>query len=244
MIGIRECNQFFQDERDNTMIRGITMKEFLITNELKPYVKRYLDKYEDTEYYRRKAYALYYSSLSNFRPSEAIKLYRKANSKSVLDPCAGWGGRCYGAMEYGANYIGFDTNINLKEPYDNFITTYNKGNKKIEIHFEDSAKVDYSKYQYDTVLTSPPYYKREPYNNMPSYKSPKEFYDKFLQPMISNSYKFLSIGGYYYLNVPQKMYETVVNIIGRECDEAITYRKIKRNTTDYSEYVYLWIRTS
>ena len=242
--GLKECNALFLEERDNTPCRNYSFNIFkqIPLNQLKSYEQRYLTIYKDIESSRRKLYNLYYSSISNFRPSEAIRMYQIAQSKCILDPCAGWGGRCFGAMTFGADYIGFDTNINLKEPYNQLITTYNTHNKKIQINYEDSSLVDYSKYIYDTVLTSPPYYKREQYNHMPDYNTPTEFNNKFLKPMIQNTYKHLQPGGYFFINLPQKYYDILVEYIDRDCDDKYQYRKASRNTTKYTEFIYCWIK--
>lgn len=243
-LGLKECNKYFMIERDNTSVRHISFNEFRIKplNDMKDYEKRYLDTYGDNEKMRRKLYVMYYSSLTNFRPSQAIKIYTMAKSKIVLDPCAGWGGRCFGAMIYGCDYIGFDTNTNLQSCYEGLVKEYNTLNKKIELHYEDSSLVDYSKYIYDTVLTSPPYYTRETYNNMPEYKSQKDFNERFLKPMIQNSYKHLQPKGVFCVNLPHKYYENMVEFIGKECDMKVEYSKTKRNTTEYFEYIYCWIK--
>jgi hypothetical protein len=92
--GLKECNKYFIKEREDTIIRGLSFTQFKLKpiGELKQYEQRYLNKYEDTEAIRKKLYSLYYSSISNFRPSNAIRLYEIAKTKVVLDPCAGWGG--------------------------------------------------------------------------------------------------------------------------------------------------------
>ena len=56
-----------------------------------------------------------------FKSSTAKYIYKLFNSKSVLDFTAGWGGRMLGASSLGINYIGIDTNINLKIGYENMI---------------------------------------------------------------------------------------------------------------------------
>lgn len=244
--GLIACNKYFMKERDNTICRGISYTTFksIEIDKLKHCEKRYLDTYGDNETNRKRLYSLYYSSVSNFRPSEAIRLYEIAKSKVVLDPCSGWGGRCFGAMSYSADYIGFDTNINLKECYKDLIKEYNIHNKNIIINFEDSSKIDYSNYVYDTVLTSPPYYKRELYNNMPNYNTPREFKNNFLKPMICNVYKHLQPGGFLFINLPDKYYKLLIEYIGRECNAKYEYRKTKRKLCMYIEYIYCWIKPS
>lgn len=244
MQGIRECNKYFLEERDNTVCKGISYHDFkhIDFSQLKQYEQRFLTKYGDTDTTRRRLYSLYYGSLTNFRPSQAISMYTIANTKTILDPCAGWGGRCFGAMSYGANYIGFDTNIHLEQPYKKLIEEYNLHNKDISIYFEDSSTADFSRFTYDTVLTSPPYYKRELYRHMPAYTSPSDFHCRFLKPMLSNAYLHLQPGGHFFINLPSSFYSNIVDALSRDCDAKYEYRKTKRNNTTYTEYIYCWIK--
>jgi hypothetical protein len=61
--------------------------------------------------------------------------------------------------------------------------------------------------------------------------------------MIRNSYKHLAPGGHFCMNVPKGMYTLLVDILG-EADILEPYYKISRNTTTYSEYIYIWQKPS
>jgi hypothetical protein len=188
---------------------------------------------------------LYHGSISSFKPIIAEIIYKKFNPKSILDFSAGWGGRFLGAYILDIPYIGFDTNKELKEPYENMTKILNS--KKQKIIFKDSSKIDFSKYNYDMVFTSPPYYNLERYENMPIYKDKQEFNEKFLYPVIINSYKHMK-KGHYILNIPKNMYEDIINNnILKKADEIIplhiSNRNIKKkelSESDYSENIYVW----
>ena len=103
-----------------------------------------------------------------------MELYSRFKPKSVLDFTMGWGGRLVGACALDVpNYIGIDSNKQLKEPYQRMVKLLNKlgTNTKINLMFKDALKVDYSKLDYDCVLTSPPYYNVEVYEGMLPKKS-------------------------------------------------------------------------
>jgi len=227
--------------------RGQSFDEFLESDEPnKPYYKKFIDKRGNTLKAKYDAFQLYSGSINCFKPIIAKKLYQRYNPTTILDFCAGWGGRCIAAMACDINYIGFDTNIHLKEAYEelNYPTT-----SKVEIHIEDSSLVDYSQYTYDMVFTSPPYFKTraiEVYEGMPDYKNRNDFNESFLFPVIENTYAHLSKGGIYALNIPLYMYDDIKNILG-ECNTKIPLKISKRSSIkkfggEYSEYIYVWLK--
>jgi len=61
---------------------------------------------------------------------------------------------------------------------------------KVTLIFKPSEQVDFSKYDYDLVFTSPPYFMIERYEKMPPYKSKQEFLENF----------FFSAGHFYYIS--------------------------------------------
>ena len=245
--GLAECDEFFKPLRAKTRCRGWTREEVYAApiEAFREYEQRFLKKNIETRgeaSARRALNDLYFGSVANFRPAEAIKLYKHVGATSILDPCAGWGGRCFGAMELNIPYRGYDTNENLRNAYAKLITKYEKG-ALTQVYFEDSSKADFSRLEYDCVLTSPPYWDRELYENMPEYKTKEEFNDNFLKPMIENAYKYLKPGGAMCFNVPAKMYNVIKRIF-RECDDKIEYSNQHRNATvKYKEYIYIWRKT-
>lgn len=242
-FGIHECNKYFLQHRIATKCRGYTRIEFIENPPIHiGYVRRFIERNEPIKKSRLETlqccYDIYFGTVTNFRPAEAIRIYTKYNATSILDPCAGWGGRCFAAMHCNIPYFGYDTNIDLAPAYDAFIKEYTNSSTA-QITFEDSAKADFSKLTYNMVFTSPPYWSREQYKHMPNYKNKKDWITTFLEPMIRNSYKYLAPGGHYCINVPKKMYPLLVNILG-EADIHEPYHKLARNTTTYSEYIYIW----
>jgi tRNA1(Val) A37 N6-methylase TrmN6 len=164
----------------------------------------------------------------------------------IIDPCAGWGGRLLGAMvNDDIKYIGFDTNTNLKKPYKELINMLNVKDRA-KIIFKDSSKVNYSKYKYDMVFTSPPYFNVEVYDNMKKEKTKIEWLDNFLFPMIKNSYKYLSKNGYFILNIPIDIFEHVKNIMGNPIKKIplhlVSRNLEKLNSKEYKEYIYIWLK--
>ncbi len=184
-------------------------------------------------------FRLYYGSINQFKPFISKYIYCEYKPKTVLDFSAGWGGRLLGAMSLpNIKYIGFDTNIELKKPYEEIIEQLGVKDRA-KIIFKDSAKIDYSKYDYDMVFTSPPYYTIEKYENMPIYKDKKDWYDKFLFPVIRNTFNNMQNNGHFILNIPIDIYDEVKNILGKE-DEKISLHMQKRHKFDYKEFIYVW----
>ena len=104
-------------------------------------------------------YRINRGSIVFFKSAQAIYCYKKFNPKKVLDPTMGWGGRLLGAWAMGLDYIGIDTNLNMKSAYEDMIETLKKYDEKIgrpspkmEIIWDSCLNVDYSKLDYDFVL--------------------------------------------------------------------------------------------
>ena len=79
---------------------------------------------------------------------------------------------------------------------------------------------------------------------MPVYKDRNDFYEKFLFPVIINSYKNLKKGGVFALNISIDMYEDVKTILGSTeimIPLAITNR-YSGKTPVYKEYIYVWMK--
>ena len=220
----------------------------------KKFIKNMLQYYEEVknknktknEYIvYKEVYNICISAINIFRPLMAMEVYAMYKPTAVLDFCAGWGGRLVGACALNIKeYIGIEINKGLKEPYAklaSFLTDEErKVDTKISMYFEDAAKFDFSKVEYDMVLTSPPYYSLEKYPNNVNYESKKEMNEKFYEPIIRNSYAHLKSGGHFCLNINKEIYENVcVNVLG-EATTILPFKKSKRQN-DYSESIYVWI---
>ena len=264
-----KCNKINQ----RSLIGNKSMDFFTFSPRLKTKGKKGLSfvEYEKTNRYKEKEYEhrlykmgmeahknpakakynvfrLYYDSISAFKPIIAKHIYCKFNPTTVLDFSAGWGGRAIACMALNINYIGFDTNTDLKEPYKKMIKTL-PHTSDIKITFKDSSKVDYSKYNYDCVFTSPPYFRTskptETYENMPEYKDREDFNNRFFFPVVTNTYKHLKNGGHYILNIPIDMYDDIKKVIGK-ASKKFPLQLASRNDPNadvvYKEFIYIWVK--
>jgi 16S rRNA G966 N2-methylase RsmD len=202
---------------------------------------------------RYNLFQLYYGSINQFRPAEAKRLYCRLEPKvGILDFSAGWGGRCLGAMAYGIPYVGIDANTNLKKSYEQMVKTLNK-DADVQFVFKPSETVDFSKYKYDLVFTSPPYFTIEEYEKMPDYGSKQGFLDKFFKPVVREAWKHLQSPGYMALNMPKEMYDAVkkelppihkrlrLPVMSRHPTNAVKGRQIGETEKGArSEGIYVW----
>jgi hypothetical protein len=267
LIGENACNQSSRSRIGNNIVDYFTFTERLntkgkyninffefITNieefKQKKFIQNMLNYYETVKNKNKtknnyvvlkEVYNICISAINIFRPILAMEIYVKYKPKCILDFTCGWGGRLIGACALNIpKYIGIDINVNLKNPYlemQNLLNLYSKTN--IEVYFENAVNVDYSKFEYDMVLTSPPYYFLEKYSHNENYNSKNEMKNNFYIPVISNTYKYLQKGGYYCLNVNKDIYEDIcVNLLG-SANDIIPLKKSKRQN-NYEEFIYIW----
>lgn len=177
-----------------------------------------------------------------FKASTAKYIYKKFNAKSVLDFTMGWGGRMLGAQSLDINYIGIDTNENLKEGYEKMIKDIGFTKKPLLIWY-NCLNIDYSQLDYDLILTSPPYINMELYENMTPFENDNKYYNEFLIPMMDKTFKYLKDGGRMCINISPKMYKDLTTKYGyRECDETEDLRQqMGQNFVVKSQdYIYIW----
>ncbi len=257
---------FFKYRLHTKTKRGISYYEWIKTrwqqneSEYRMY-KFNLAQGKNHEQARYGVFRLYYGSTQGFKPTIAKWLYSTYAPKvAALDFSAGWGGRCLAAMSLGIPYIGIDTNTSLRPVYNKMIrelrdiSTPNSTNINITMIFKDAATVDYSKYSYDMVFTSPPYFKKfvpaEEYPHMPKYTSRDDFNNRFLFPTIQNTFMHLKRGGTFAINIPQDAYRDIqqAKILPSRLKAKhrlfIQPRFAKGNPVhpenQYKEYIYVW----
>lgn len=198
-------------------------------------------------------------SIVMFKATTAKYLYKKYRAKSILDPTAGWGGRMLGAWSLGINYTGIDTNVEMTPAYDSmmkFLNEYtgfeNKNfvverNSKLNMIWDSCLAVDFSKLDYDFVLTSPPYINLEIYEHMELWDSDTAFYKEFFIPLWQKCVDNIKQGGHVCFNISPKMYEDAVKNGLTPCDEEedllqqMGQRK-KQLTTGKKKHdkIYIW----
>jgi len=215
-------------------------KEYSKKNYVKNYLKFKKEGGADEIHSWWCLFNLYFGSINVFKPITAMVVYDKYKPKSVLDPTMGWGGRLVGATILNIpSYYGIDLNKGLRGPYTEMLKELKGRTKtKITIKFQDAVKTDYSKIEYDMVLTSPPYYNVEIYNG--TKKHTKEEWNKnFYEPLFTNTWRHLRRGGHYCLNVPVEVYETVcIGLWGKADDIIPLYLNARGN--GYKEMIYVW----
>lgn len=233
--------------------KGMNYFDFIQNTEYhkKKYIKSLLDyqKGDDKHIALYRIYTLHCGSVGLFKPLTAMEIYDRFHPQSVLDFTMGWGGRLVGACALDVpNYIGIDSNKELKEPYTNMVKMLKQlGTKtKMKLMFKDALKVDYSKLNYDMVLTSPPYYNVEIYEGMKS-RTDDEWINDFYIPLFTETYKHMKKGGYYILNIPKYLYEDIcIDLFGKANKMILlkAKRRPKNSYTkkDYDEFIYVWIK--
>jgi hypothetical protein len=204
------------------------------------YIKAYYKINELKDNHYKWIYSLYFSSISIFKPIIAVSIYKKYNPTSILDPCAGWGGRMIGANALNIKYTGIDTNTNLIEPYNQMIKHLN--GQIINMIWKDCLSVDYSTIDYDLVLTSPPYFNIEAYNNMPC-RSKLEWIEWY-KTFALKTFQYLKTGGYYVICMNDIMYEIFKSVLGECSEKTKLIKQIRPNQTlkpsKNTEYVFVW----
>ena len=193
-------------------------------------------------------------SIVMFKSTTAKYLYKKYSVKSVLDPTAGWGGRMLGAWALGINYTGIDTNTNMKSAYDRMIKylgNYSEFNNpliqeeqsgKLEMIWQSALDVDFSKLDYDFVLTSPPYVNLEIYEHMAVWDSDEAFYKGFFIPIWQKCVDNIQTGGHVCFNISPKMYDDAVANGLPVCDdeEDLKQQLGQQTGKKKQDKIYIW----
>ena len=139
------------------------------------------------------------------------------------------------------NYIGIDTNEDLKKGYDSIIKLLNITDR-VTMIWGDSSQVDYSKLKYDFVFTSPPYFNIEVYKHMPDWRTRDDFNNKFWFPVLRKVWDGLELYGTMMLNIPINMLTCTVTILG---EPEIKFKLLltkRSNQSKYEEFIYGWVK--
>jgi 16S rRNA G966 N2-methylase RsmD len=216
-----------------------------IQNMLKYYkdVKNKNNTKNDYKVYKE-VYNICISAINIMRPLNCMEIYTRFNAKRVLNFCAGWGGSTVAAAALNLEaFYGIEINKDLNEPYDNMIKYLRtKSNTEFYIHICDAVNFDYSKLNYDTVFSSPPYYFIEKYANNTNYESKKDMDEKFYKPLFSKSYNGLKQGGYFIINICKEIYDNILKKMLGEANIVFPLKKSKRQN-NYTEMVYVWFKS-
>jgi hypothetical protein len=153
-----------------------------------------------------------------FPPYIARVHFISFNANTVLDPCAGWGGRMIGAASLGIHYVGCEPAtetykglLRLGEWLKQFDTGFDF--RIINKPFEDVEESELG--EFDLAYTSPPYYDTELYsdeetNSCNRFTTFEKWVEGFYLPMIRKALKLCRQG--FVLNVGTRQYDLVASL--------------------------------
>jgi len=262
-VGLKTLDYFFLNHRIKTKTkRHISFYDAIknkdITAHLNTLVIRYkkklLTNYDEIGLLKAQyqVFQLYYGTVNQFRPMVAKYVYTTLKPKvGILDFSSGWGGRLLAAMSMNIPYIGIDANTKLKKSYEQMIDRYESA-KNVKMIFKPSEKVDFSKFNYDLIFTSPPYFMIEEYETMPAYTSKQDFLDTFFIPVVMSAWNNLIDGGNMALNMPEEMYDAIkthlpkikrtftLPLSNRHPTNSSVGSKLGKENKERHELIYVW----
>ncbi|MEE9410867.1 MAG: hypothetical protein V3V41_08065 [Candidatus Heimdallarchaeota archaeon] len=203
---------------------------------------------------------------SQFKPTVAKAIYRRYDSKNVLDFSMGWGDRLAGfyASPKTERYVGTDPNIDLQDGYREQVKLYGiSTSKEVIIRDKPAEEMIYETEEFDTIFTSPPYFDTERYSTMDTqswvrYKTLDEWLKKFLFESIERAWVALKRDGVMLLNLSDvyghhqiqricdPMNEFIEGLDGAEYEDCIGMRMAKRPNQNthksgvYCEPIWVW----
>ena len=223
-VGLKLCEHFFPNFYN---IKNSKSESFASSwnKEILKKVLRWNRKSHSTPYLSEIKRGIYFCSgltkNTMFRPHLAKTIVSSYPGETVLDPCAGWGGRMLGTVAAGKKYIAFEPNI---ETYNNLNNLCEFLNIKSEVEIYNTGSENMNNYltkTVDIILTSPPYFNLEIYadgktQSENQYSSYESWRDGWLENVITTAISHLNDFGISCWNVhnvgKMKMIEDVKNI--------------------------------
>ena len=248
-LGCNFIDYYFFTQRLETIgNKGINFYDFIENIEFyksKKYIQTLLtyceknNRYKESEikkYYY--CYGLCFGRINAYKITNAIHIYNIYKpSVAIMDPFCGFGGRLVGAMVKDINYIGIDLNKDLEPSYQKLLQNFgDKTTSTIQLLFQDSNEIDYSKYKYDMVFTSPPYENIEIYKYMK--KQTIEEWNIFYKEVFQKLWDNLEVNGTYIININENIYTRILEPLFGNALEKMLLKKSSKN--EYKEYVYVW----
>ena len=263
--GLRMLDYFFLHHRIKARTKRHlsfveAMRDPEIVDHLDELVTRYKKKrpsaygHQDLQKARYSVFQLYYGTINQFRPVNAKWIYHRYAPRGVLDFSAGWGGRCLAAMSMGIPYVGIDANKNLEPAYRAMIRAANP-TAPTTVLFQPSETVDFRRFTYDLIFTSPPYFTIEEYEHMPTYPTKEAFLTQFFLPVVKAAWDHLKKGGHMVLNMPEEMKDALTDahflprsiklampLSNRHPTNAAYGQQLGKVNTQRQEWVYVWCK--
>lgn len=182
---------------------------------------------------RNSIYHLKIQEVNIFKPIWAVRLLQIVfNFKSLknlkwLDISAGWGDRLLTAIAMDMEYLGFDPNTDLIPGHTKMIETFSTpfnpeggstGKQKVVyLPFESrNPEGMLPDEYYDVVLSSPPYFNLEIYNenqegqSIKNYPTKDLWFNNFMFPSLQKAWKALKKGGFLILHIGDSQGQHIV----------------------------------
>lgn len=223
-VGMKLCEHFFPNFYNIKNSKGESFSSSWNKNNLIK-VLRWNRKSHSTPYLSELKRGIYFctglTKNTMFRPHLAKAIVSNFPGQTVLDPCAGWGGRMLGTVSTGKKYIAFEPNT---QTYNNLLNLAEFLNikDKVEIYNIGAEHMnDFIKEKVDIILTSPPYFNLEIYSaektqSENQHSSYEQWRDVWLADVIKKAISHLNDFGVSCWNVhsigKMKMIEDVAKI--------------------------------
>jgi tRNA1(Val) A37 N6-methylase TrmN6 len=223
-VGMKLCEHFFTNFYNIKNAKGQSFENSWTKDNLVK-VLRWNRKCHSTPYLSEIKRGIYFctglTKNTMFRPHLAKAIVSSYPGETVLDPCAGWGGRMLGTVAAGKKYIAFEPNV---ETYNKLIelAEFLDIKNQIEIYNVGSEHMNsYLAKKVDIILTSPPYFNLEIYcdgkaQSENQYSSYESWRDGWMETVITTAISNLNDSGVSCWNVhnvgKMKMIEDVRNI--------------------------------
>jgi hypothetical protein len=142
------------------------------------------------------------------------QFYTHFKAKRVFDPFAGWGDRCIAAMACDIDYLGVDSNTKLTKIYQRAIKLY-PHSSNVRIFTSKVQDIPIKNFDFDLVLTSPPFYDNTTGRLMEMYPNAESNYDTFMKEcLIPVMTECLSRHIFVCLHLPPHMHKTLCATFG------------------------------
>jgi hypothetical protein len=238
-VGMKLCEHFFPNFFSIKNNKGISFSNSW-TPVLLEKVLRWNRKSHSTPYMSELRRGIYFcgglTKNTMYRPHMAKSIATHYQSKIVLDPCAGWGGRLLGVVAAGSYYIGYEPNL---DTYKNLVRLVDFLGITDKVELYNLPAENMKSHEYDMVLTSPPYFNLEIYSESKGqsenyYTTYQEWRDLWLTPLIHNVAKNTNISCWNTHNIGKmKLMDDVVQIhedMGMYVDKSFALTSSNRQT--------------
>lgn len=225
LAGLRCSNHFFQVERMQTRTQGRRQNciDFWVSNHpsIDAWCLKHAGGQENTFNRNRYYYSVCFLNHppGQFSPGVATRLFKLLSARKVFDPYAGWGDRLLAAMACDIDYVGVDSNTNLKPAYAELIEFFQReSNSKVKMMFRKSESLlspkqidKFKAYADDVIFSSPPFWSQSGRTAIESYFKCEDDYETFMrESLIPVTLNCIRTARYTCLYIPKHMYEHLI----------------------------------